>query len=103
MVAIASDLSNDFIGIPCLAVRLGLLVAALLSRIWLHPGFVTQRQIFVRGCQPSISLKLNARSIDEPARSLATPLSRSAPVLRFVRSRQGFVRRCHWHGKGPDH
>jgi len=24
-----------------------------------------------------------------------TPLSRSDPALRFVRSRQGFVRRCH--------
>ena len=31
------------------------------------------------------------------------PLSRSDPVIRFVRLRQRFVRRLPWNGKGPDH
>jgi hypothetical protein len=34
-------------------------------------------------------------------RSLATPVSRSDPVLRFVRSRQRFVHRCHGRKKAP--
>ena len=35
------------------------------------------------------------------SRRRMTPLSRSDPVLRFVRSRQGFVRRCHGTEKAP--
>src|SRR5215467_5821416 len=89
MVAIASDLSNDFIIIalacwwPHFLVALGSTRDLLLSAKHL---FVAASLLYF--------LKLNARSIamSRPG-SLATPLSRSDPVLRFVRSRQRSVRR----------
>src|SRR5262249_17105686 len=88
MVAIASDLSNDFIVIALVCWWPHFLLVAFAST----QDFLPSAKHLLVAASPSISLKLNAGSIEEPARSLATPLSRSDAVLGFVRLRQRFVR-----------
>jgi hypothetical protein len=89
MVAIASDLSNDFIVIalacwgPHFLVAFGSTRDLLLSAKYLFvaasPLFLEVKRAWVDRCEPG-------------RRSLATPLGRSGPAQRFVQSRQRFVR-----------